>query len=65
MTLMLHEQKLTYPEKIKEILEDTIQAGKITSKSRSSLKASRNEFRPFWTIMFESNCGMHRKKSRG
>jgi hypothetical protein len=25
---MLHEQKLTYPGKIKEILEDTIEAGK-------------------------------------
>jgi len=32
MTLMLHEQKLTYPEKIKEILEDTIEAGKIISE---------------------------------
>jgi len=29
---MLHEQKLTYPEKIKEILEDTIEAGKIISE---------------------------------
>jgi len=45
MTLMLHEQKLIYPEKIKGILEDTIQAGKITSECLHDVRENTLELK--------------------